>query len=233
MPDAARTLAVFDFNGTIFGGFLFVAILSHHFRHRVKRQASLRFLATHLPGIIAYKLGWASRETMTVRWADDLAQLFKGFDAPQQADTFSWLSAYFMRRLRPAAAVALRRHQKAGHTTVLLSAAFTELLEPIRRDLGMDHAVGTDLERGTGGHITGRIVPPSCQGEHKPSRLRRFIAESGIDYDLTASHAYADSILDLPLLEAVGHPVATFPDAELLRIARRCGWPVIREYTRP
>ena len=37
-----------------------------------------------------------------------------------------------------------------------------------------------------------------------------------------------DSESDLPMLRAVGHPVAVNPDAPLARIAREEGWDVIR-----
>jgi phosphoserine phosphatase len=36
--------------------------------------------------------------------------------------------------------------------------------------------------------------------------------------------AYADSTSDLPLLEAVGHPVAVNPETRLASIARKRGW---------
>ena len=40
------------------------------------------------------------------------------------------------------------------------------------------------------------------------------------------SFAYADSHSDLPLLRAVGNPVAVNPDVALYRVARRHRWPV-------
>ncbi len=36
--------------------------------------------------------------------------------------------------------------------------------------------------------------------------------------------AYADSTSDLPMLEAVGFPVAVNPETKLAAIARRRGW---------
>ena len=47
--------------------------------------------------------------------------------------------------------------------------------------------------------------------------------------DLSASYAYTDSHTDLPLLEAVGNPVAVNPDRELRRTAEERQWP-IREF---
>ena len=39
---------------------------------------------------------------------------------------------------------------------------------------------------------------------------------------------YSDSILDLPLLEVVGRPVAVNPDRRLACTARRRGWSILR-----
>jgi len=49
-----------------------------------------------------------------------------------------------------------------------------------------------------------------------------------LDLDLASSYAYSDSITDLPMLEAVGHPVAVNPDRPLLRVARERDWEVVR-----
>lgn len=47
-------------------------------------------------------------------------------------------------------------------------------------------------------------------------------ALSGISLDSVT--AFSDSILDLPLLEKVGHPVAVFPDKKLQKVAKQKGW---------
>jgi phosphoserine phosphatase len=56
-------------------------------------------------------------------------------------------------------------------------------------------------------------------------RMRQLAEEKGID--LAESWAYSDSHSDLPMLRAVGHPVAVNPDAELARVAREEGWDVM------
>jgi hypothetical protein len=56
--------------------------------------------------------------------------------------------------------------------------------------------------------------------------MRAFAAQHDIDLD--ESWAYSDSASDLPMLRAVGRPVAVNPDAELARIAADEGWQVMR-----
>ena len=60
----------------------------------------------------------------------------------------------------------------------------------------------------------------------KARAIEQLAEREGID--LAASYAYSDSESDLPMLEAVGHPVAVNPDAALARIARERGWDVLR-----
>ena len=45
--------------------------------------------------------------------------------------------------------------------------------------------------------------------------------------DLSASFAYADSHVDLPMLRSVGNPVAVSPDIGLMRAAKESGWSII------
>jgi phosphoserine phosphatase len=89
----------------------------------------------------------------------------------------------------------------------------------------MEGAMGTcwDIEDDV---YTGRLDGPFAYGDGKARRLREFAAERGID--LAQSWAYSDAASDLPMLEAVGHPVAVNPDAELAEAAKREGWEVLR-----
>ena len=52
------------------------------------------------------------------------------------------------------------------------------------------------------------------------------------DLDLAESSAYSDSYTDLPMLEAVGHPVAVNPDRVLAKVARERDWEVMH-FTKP
>jgi len=67
-------------------------------------------------------------------------------------------------------------------------------------------------------------------GESKAEEIRSLAERIGLD--LEGSYAYTDSITDLPMLEAVGHPVAVNPDRDLRREAESRGWD-IRDFRRP
>ncbi len=74
--------------------------------------------------------------------------------------------------------------------------------------------------------FTGQPTGLFIYGAGKARAIEQLAAREGID--LNASYAYSDSASDLPMLRAVGHPVAVNPDAELARVAREEGWEILR-----
>ena len=74
------------------------------------------------------------------------------------------------------------------------------------------------------GRFTGRLVELPPIGEARALVLADYAEAEGLR--LEESMAYADSASDLPMLEAVGFPVAVNPEAKLAAIARRRGWHV-------
>jgi phosphoserine phosphatase len=89
----------------------------------------------------------------------------------------------------------------------------------------LDGAIGSDLSEVVDGVYTGRPTGLFVYRAQKAQAIRELAEREGID--LSASYAYSDSESDLPMLRAVGHPVAVNPDAALARIAREEGWPVL------
>jgi hypothetical protein len=79
------------------------------------------------------------------------------------------------------------------------------------------------------GRYTGQ-VDYYAYGPNKAAAMRELAEAAG--YDLADCYAYSDSITDLPMLEAVGHPAAVNPDRALRRAARERGWPIL-VFTRP
>jgi phosphoserine phosphatase len=90
--------------------------------------------------------------------------------------------------------------------------------------LGMTGGIGTCSEI-VDGIYTGRLVGPFCYGPGKVEAIADVARWEG--FDLAQCYAYSDSVSDLPMMHAVGHPVAVNPDAKLERVARRNGWPVV------
>ena len=128
-----------------------------------------------------------------------------------------------------AEAVALiAEHHAAGRDVVVVSASGAELVEPIAAMLGADLVVATRMVEADG-RYTGEVAF-YAYGANKATAIADLAAEQG--YRLEDSYAYSDSVTDLPMLAAVGHPVAVNPDRALRREAAARGWPVL-DFTQP
>lgn len=114
-------------------------------------------------------------------------------------------------------------HHQAGRDVIVISSSGTEVIEPICEMLGADKAIGTQVAI-EDGKYTGEILF-YAYGEGKAEAIRALAEDEG--YDLSQCFAYSDSITDLPMLDAVGHPVATNPDKELRELAKERVWPVL------
>ena len=116
-------------------------------------------------------------------------------------------------------------HQDAGRKVYIVTAASQEMAEVLASVLVLDGGIGSRSEIADG-RYTGRPGGPFTYREGKAQEMRRLAAEEGID--LAASYAYSDSESDLPMMRAVGHPVAVNPDRALARVAAEEGWEVMR-----
>ena len=116
-------------------------------------------------------------------------------------------------------------HQDAGRPAYIITAASQELAEVLAHVLVLDGGLGMRSEVRDGVY-TGRPDGPFTYREGKAEAMRALAAAEGID--LAESYAYSDSESDLPMLRAVGHPVAVNPDAALEKVARAEGWRIMR-----
>src|ERR671914_1693320 len=116
-------------------------------------------------------------------------------------------------------------HQDAGRPAYIVTAASQELAESLASVLVLDGGIGMRSEIRDGVY-TGKPAGPFTYRDGKAVAIRELAAREGID--LSASYAYSDSESDLPMLRAVGHPVAVNPDRELERVAREEGWRIMR-----
>lgn len=115
----------------------------------------------------------------------------------------------------------LRAHRALGHRTILITGALDVVVEPLRPLFDEIVCARLGTERG---RFTGQLESLPPIGEARAIVLREYAEAEGLK--LEESMAYADSASDLPMLEAVGFPVAVNPEAKLAAIARRRGWHV-------
>ncbi|GAB2451302.1 HAD family hydrolase [Xylanimonas ulmi] len=129
-------------------------------------------------------------------------------------------------RIFPGTKKLLDEHIAAGDQVWLVTATPVEIGRLIARRLGATGCLGTVAEH-KDGFYTGRLLGDLMHGSVKADAVRSLAEREGIDLD--ASYAYGDSLNDLPMMTAVGHPCPINPDGRLRRHARDVGWP-IREF---
>ncbi|MGI8845560.1 MAG: HAD family hydrolase [Thermoleophilaceae bacterium] len=116
-------------------------------------------------------------------------------------------------------------HIDAGRPVYIVTAASHELAETLASVLALDGGIGVRSETRNGVY-TGEPDGPFTYREGKVQAIEELAEAEG--FDLSECFAYSDSESDLPMLRAVGHPVAVNPDRELDRIARVEGWRIMR-----
>lgn len=219
LPAGAGVLAVFDMDGTLLASNVIESYLWLRLPELAPaaRLGELRSLSARLPGYLA-----AERRDR----ADFLRAVYRRYAGASIAELTrlvdEQVSEAMLSRVAPAALRRVRAHRAAGHRTVLVTGALRELTRPLAPLF--DEIVAAELAVDGDGRATGFLSRPPVVGEARAAFLRRYAGEHG--FDLSASYGYADSHSDLPMLRAVGHPVAVNPDVALFRVARRGHWPI-------
>jgi HAD superfamily hydrolase (TIGR01490 family) len=127
------------------------------------------------------------------------------------------------------AASLIEEHHAAGRDVVIVSTSGAEVVEPIGELLGADRVVATRMVVGDDGCFTGE-VGYYAYGPTKAEAIRELAESEG--YDLARCYAYSDSVTDVPMLAAVGHPYAVNPGRGLRREAVLRDWPIL-DFHRP
>jgi len=115
----------------------------------------------------------------------------------------------------------VRKSHADGRRVVLATSSLDIIVAPLAQYIGVNEVLATSLEFRSG-KCTGRLAGAPMFRAEKKERVLEYAAEKGIA--ISDCSFYSDSIYDLPLLEAVGHPVAVNPDFRLRCLARKRGW---------
>lgn len=124
----------------------------------------------------------------------------------------------------PAVVSELAEHHRDGAATILVTGSFREAVEPIVRDLGIDHMICANLEI-VDGRYTGELIGSPTIGQGKADALGAYFARNGLSFE--HSYAYGDHDSDIPMLGLAERPVAVGDHPALLRHAVSRNWRVL------
>lgn len=211
-------LALFDLDHTLLDGdsntlWLDFLVRCGHLPDAVRQQQAIymaRYAAEELD--IADYLGFHLR-WLTQRPLDEWRAARADFVASEIAP-----------RISSAARDAVALHRSEGHRMAIITATHSFLSSAIG-DL-LDIPVIAPRVEVKDGYLSGRIEGEICFREQKLICLNAWQEREGLGNDaLGVRYFYSDSINDLPLLEAVDHPVTVNPDNSLAALAQQRGWP--------
>ncbi len=220
MPPAARSAAFFDLDKTIIARSSTLAF-SKPFQAGglITRRSVLR--STYAQFV--YHAGGADHDQMEKMRAF-LQALCAGWDVATVREIVADTLDTVVDPLVYDEAVSLiARHHAEGRDVVIVSTSGSEIVEPIGERLGADHVVATRMQV-EDGRYTGTI-DYYAYAQAKADAVHELARERG--YHLADSYAYSDSVTDVPMLAAVGHPFAVNPDKDLRAEAGRRDWPVL------
>ena len=211
---SARTAAFFDLDKTIIAKSSTLAFSKPFFNQGLlNRRAVLKSSYAQF----IFLLSGADHDQMD-RMRAHLTNMCTGWDVEQVKSIVNETLHDIVTPLVFAeAADLIAAHKLCGRDVVVVSASGEEIVAPIARALGATHAMATRMVV-EDGRYTGEIAF-YCYGEGKVQAIRELAAREG--YPLEHCYAYSDSITDLPMLEAVGHPSVVNPDRGLAQRSHR------------
>src|SRR5690606_33310870 len=201
----SKTLALFDFDGTLylhdsFTGFIFYALRK---RHIVKRGLQI------LPWIQAYYLRLYPAHHMRPKL---YVSMFKDSDAEEILHLAQDYAQQLMLKLNPKLLEQLRQHQELGHKVVLVSASLDLYLKPVCSYLNID-LICSEVEI-KAGKMTGFYQTPDCSNQQKKLR----ILEEYKLQDYAEIYAYGNSYEDEEMLSLATYSYMVGVDQVLPKI---------------
>jgi phosphoserine phosphatase len=129
-------------------------------------------------------------------------------------EIFQWLKPQI--ELTPGVQELIAAVHGLGGKIGAVSGGFSQVLEPLANEIGLDYWMANSLEV-FDGKLTGCLVGPVIDAEAKATALRSWAIDSGIELEKTI--AIGDGANDIPMLKCAGYAVAFRPKPILKQYA--------------
>jgi len=217
-------VAIFDFDGTLYKNETFPVLMKHLKNHPRYHNRYKRFFRTILPPYIGYKLKVYPEHKMRERSMQIYLSALHHLSTEEVYVFFRELAEQMKNDYNPDVLAQLEHHVEMGDTIMIVSGAFTPLLEEATKDYSIDKIIGTEVPFADNKFDSSASIY-HIQGARKKEKIQH--ALEGVDIDWNNSYAYADSYSDLSVLELVGNPVAVQPEPRLKTVAEERKWETI------
>lgn len=217
-------VAIFDFDGTLYKKETFQLLMKELKDHPVYQPKYGSFFRWVAPRFIAYKLKLYPEAKLKERSMQRYLEVFEGVEKDELLIYFNDVAQKMKPDFHGEIIERLQEHIANQTHVMLVSGAYTLLVQAATDDLAFDAVIGSDISFEKNQVDTARPIH-HVNGPRKNEVIHLNLANQTIDWD--NSYAYADSYSDLPVLNLVGNPVAVNPEDRLRRVAEKRGWEVI------
>lgn len=218
-------VAIFDFDGTLYSSETFQLLMNHLKHHPIHQSKYKSFFRTILPQYIGYKLKLVPEPKMKERSMQIYLDALNELSKLELESYFEELTEPVQKGFNERILERLGQHIKDNVQVMLVSGAYTPLLQAVTKELEFHNVIGTDIQYTENGEIDFSTPLFHVQGPRKTEKIRAALDGNMIDWE--NSFAYGDSISDLPVLELVGNPVAVNPENRLKTVAEQRNWEII------
>jgi HAD superfamily hydrolase (TIGR01490 family) len=221
LETAPQAAAFFDMGGSLLRGSATMSLAAAAVKEGFvsKRELALGLAS----GLSFLRKGASTDRTAQIR--DRVLRMVKGRRRADLLSICEGSMSKIVNDVRPAAKELLRAHEDLGNARVAVSAVPTEVVSQVAMELQLDYGIGTTASVDENGRYTGELDGPFCVHDGKAQVVETMAREHG--WELADCYAYAGSIANLPMLEAVGNPRVIEPDRKLKSLAEKRGWPIV------
>lgn len=195
-PEGRRTIAAFDFDGTMTRSDKLVPFVMSV----VGRRRVLAALGAESTRLAVAAAGRGDRDAVKDRVLTRILAGLAYADIEAAGRTFG---AELSRvAVTPEARDRIAWHKRQGHEIAIVSASLDVYLDVVARDLAIQHLLCSALERDDRGVCSGNILGANCRGIEKARRLQTLFGDADVEL-----WAYGNSAGDDEMLALAQHPV--------------------------
>lgn len=217
-------VAIFDFDGTLYPQETYAIMMNYLKKHPIHAAKFKPFYRAVMKPYLAYKMKIYPENKMKAKSMQLYLHALKGMDQQEIEQFFEEMSKDMRNELNLKVVERLKKHLLEGDHVLLVSGAFTPMLNEVTRDLAIHKVIGTEIPV-RNGKLDMDTDIYHIQGQRKNEMIEK--ALHGLNIDWKNSSAYGDSISDITVLELVGNPVAVRPESRLKAVAEQRNWEIM------
>lgn len=215
-----KELVIFDVDGVIIRGQSQQLFLKYLLR---KKVISLTYYINLIAWFMFYKMGFVKNPTSAMEFA---YRVLRGKSEEYLSElTKDFFSSDLINHFYGESRELIQKHRENGSRIVLLSNAIGPIIKEVASYLKVEDFIATRLESNQG-IFTGKILGSPVFGKNKVEKIKNYIKFNKLEGYKTTG--YGDHITDLDILNYVNEPVAVNPSPELLKIAGKNSWKVLK-----